>query len=85
MAKKKVIKEAEKTARVYIGRSLPGLSQFTVFSGELPPHVEALAKENEAIRGLIVPVERLPEARNEMKTKGHAIHLYAEKLSKKEG
>lgn len=84
MAKKKAIKYSEKPARIYIGQSIPGLSQYTVFAGELPPHVEALVKENDAVRGLIVPVDRLQEARREMRTKGHALYIYAAKLSKKE-
>lgn len=79
MAKKKT------SPCVYIGPSLRGLSQNTVFtSDKLPPHVADMVKANENIRGLIVPVERLQEARRNIHVKGNILHTYATNLLKKE-
>lgn len=79
MAKKKT------SPCVYIGPSLRGLSQNTVFtSDKLPPHVADMVKANENIRGLIVPVERLQDARRNIHVKGNILHTYALKVLNKE-
>lgn len=83
MAKKASKKKAE--ALVYIGRTIPGLSRYTVFQeGKLPAHVEQMAKENECIRGLIVPVKDIQEARTNVQKKGHILNFYATHLLEKE-
>lgn len=72
-------------ALVYIGRTIPGLSRYTVFQeGRLPAHVEQMVKQNERIRGLIVPVKDLQTARRDMQTKGHILNFYATHLLDKE-
>lgn len=79
MAKKKA------TPCVYIGPSLPGLIQNTVFtSDKLPQHVADMMKANKNIAGLIVPVERLQEARRDVHVKGNILHTYAINLLNKE-
>lgn len=84
MAKKTTSKAAPEST-VYIGRSFPGLPQYTVFrGGELPGHVAGMVAENENIAGLIVPVSGLQEARKNMQQKGHILNLYARKLARKE-
>lgn len=71
--KKQVVNEAT----IYIGRSKPGLSSFTIFKGgQLPPHVAKLADEDKSVAGLIVPVSGLQEARKNMQIKGHILNVY---------
>lgn len=70
-------------ATIYIGRSLPGLPQYTVFEkGQLPAHVTEMIKTNSAISLLIVPVEGLQVARRNMKKLGHVLNSYAKRLAK---
>lgn len=77
MAKKEK-KEVRKEHRIYIGKTLPGLSRYTVFKdGVLPEYVAKMAAESEVISGLIVPVSVLQEARKNIKTKGHILNYYA--------
>lgn len=62
---------------VYIGPSLPGLTQNTVFvSDRYPPHVADLIKGNESIAGLIVPIDRLQESRQNVHVKGHILNKH---------
>lgn len=86
MAKK--AKSTENQARetvVYIGRSLPGLAQYTVFkNGVFPDFIQKIIAENADVAGLIVPASELQEARKNIKQKGHILNYYAEKLNKKE-
>ena len=83
MARKAKKKAPE--ALVYIGRTIPGLSRYTVFeAGRLSAHVEQMVKENDRIRGLIVPVRELQAARKNMQTKGHILNFYATHLMDKE-
>lgn len=84
MAKKeKTIEKKEST--VYIGAPQPGLPKYTVFTGGiLPEYVKEMATRKPAIFGLIVPVSQLPEARKNIKIKGHILNYYAEQLNKKE-
>ena len=60
------VQEAEQT--VYVGPNvLPlALRRFQVFRGGLPPYVERAIEKIPEVRSLIVPVEKLDEAR--MKT-----------------
>lgn len=74
-------RKKKKATSVYIGRSLPGLQQYTVFpDGKLPGHIAEMAAQNEAVAGLIVPVDELAEARKNVRVKGHILNLYASKL-----
>lgn len=70
---------------IYIGRTIPGLTRYTVFTeGRFPPHVEQIIKQNERIRGLIVPVKGLQTARRDIQTKGHILNFHATHLMDKE-
>jgi len=85
MAKRKTNVEKTLENTVYIGKSLPILSQYTVFKGgKLPTHIEELAAKDEAIAGLIVPVSKLQEARKNMLVKGHILNYYFNKQNIKE-
>ena len=68
---------------VYIGPSLPGLTQYTVFRhGMRPAHVRNMIEENDAIAQLIVPVTELQYAREQINTPGHILNYYAKQLLK---
>ena len=89
MSKKKTkqikyeVKQETSEAKIYIGRSLPGLTKNTIFKGgQLPPYVAELADKNESVAGLIVPVSALQEARKNIQTKGHILNYYSTKQSK---
>lgn len=75
-------KTTKKTeTKVYVGKSIKGLPQYTVFAGgELPPYVAELAAKNEAVAGLIVPISRLQEARRDMQIQGSILNYYAKNL-----
>lgn len=82
MAKKstsKVTTEKVCHATVYIGKSLPGLSTNTVFTGGvIPDHVKKMIEENPAIGHLIVPVDRnLPLVKKNVSVKGHVLNHFA--------
>ena len=81
MAKKVSKTEAKKPENtVYIGKSLHGLSQYTVFKGGvLPPHIEEMAAKDETIKPLIVPASKLQEARKNISIKGHILNQYRTK------
>lgn len=80
---KTVAKKPENT--VYIGKSLHGLSQYTVFKdGVMPPHIEAMAAKDETIKGLTVPASKLQEARRNMNIKGNILNIYFTKQNNKE-
>lgn len=80
MAKKT---KGETKATIYIGRTLPGLPQYTVFEGgKLPAHVAEMVENNLTIGHLIVPLEGLQLAREGMKTPGHILNTYAKRLVK---
>ncbi len=74
-------KKVEPVTTIYIGRSLPGLSQYTVFKdGQLPAHVAQMASHNKNLAGLIVPISTLQEARKNVTVKGHILNFYASNL-----
>lgn len=83
MAKK--TKETEtagkpKESTIYIGKSIPGLPQNTIFKGgEMPAYVAEIAAKDEAVKGLIVPVSQLQEARSNIRKKGHILNIYLNK------
>ena len=72
-----------KPSTVYIGPSLPGLAQYTVFrNGQWPAHVKTMIESNDVIAQLIVPVTRLQAARGDMQMPGHILNFYAKQLLK---
>lgn len=71
-------------ATVYVGRSILGLPQYTVFQGGvLPDHVKHLAEQYEGLERLIVPVSKLQSARADVQKKGTALHLFYNNMKKK--
>ena len=84
MAKKAKKFESQATT-VYVGRSLPGLSQYTAFvGGVIPEYVKEKIAQKPAIAGLIVPANEVQEARKNITKKGHILNYYASKLNDKE-
>ena len=72
-----------KPSTVYIGPSLPGLAQYTVFrNGQWPAHVKMMIEGNDTIAQLIVPVTRLQAARGDVQKPGHILNFYAKQLLK---
>lgn len=72
-----------KPSTVYIGPSLPGLAQYTVFrNGQWPKHVKTMIESNDTIAQLIVPATRLQAARSDVQTPGHILNFYAKQLLK---
>lgn len=75
--------QPKKGATIYIGKPLLGLPRFTVFvDGYLPPHIAEMAKEDETILGLTVPIAELQEAKQNMLVKGHILNYYYNKQNK---
>lgn len=76
--KKKAVK---KKATVYIGPSLEGLPQYSVFiEGELPAYVAQKVKANENVAGLFVPLDELAQARQDILKPGHLLNYYLKQL-----
>ena len=80
----KVTKKKQKPeTTIYIGRTLPGLPQYTVFEGgQLPAHVAEMVEANLTIGHLIVPLKGLQLAREGMQTPGHILNTYSKRLAK---
>lgn len=84
MATKKQTKGTLETS-IYIGASLPGLPQYTVFkNGVIPAAVTAKVQANKHLAGLIVPISSLQESRKNMRMKGHVLNFHATHLMDKE-
>lgn len=76
MAKQK--NPVQQAVVVYCGPTLAGIAkQYTVYKGELPPALTEAIMKVPSIKDLIVPLERLPEVRQQLNGKsGHIFHLY---------
>ena len=65
----------EKETQVYCGPDILGVAkQFSVYTNGLPEGLEQLANKIPAMRGLIVPVEKLAETRSELQKQESAKH-----------
>ncbi len=62
----------------YCGPDLPGIARrYTVYRNGLPAPLAEAAERDPALRGLIVPLDRLPEARRAVSEKsGHFYRLF---------
>lgn len=63
---------------VYCGPSLEGVAkQYTVYKGALPEQLSAAAKKLPAINELIIPLDKLADARRQLSGKsGYMYRLY---------
>ena len=74
-AKKSKAEARETTPVVYCGPSIPGVAnQFTTYQNGVPAGLEAKAQEIPAIRGLLIPLDQLPDAMK--KLRGGFGHVY---------
>lgn len=71
--------------RIYIGPSIEGLTQNTIFNGStLPPNVQSIVASYPNIAGLIVPLKGLQEARKNIRKPGHILNTYLKHIFDKE-
>lgn len=71
--------------RIYIGPSIEGLTQNTIFNGSsLPPNVQSIIASHPNIAGLIVPLKGLQEARENIRKPGHILNTYLKHIFDKE-
>jgi len=56
--------------RIYIGPNTLQLAKYTVIEGEMPVHIQSLAKKCPSIEKLFVPVEKFTALELKTKTKG---------------
>ena len=63
---------------VYCGPTLPGVAkQYTVYKGALPEQLTAAIKKEPAIRELIIPLDKLTDARRQLSSRsGYIYRLY---------
>lgn len=63
---------------VYCGPSIEGVAkQYTVYKGTLPEQLSAAAEKMPAINELIIPLDKLAEARRQLNSKsGYIYRLY---------
>lgn len=80
---KKTKQPVKPIAVVYVGRTaLNGrLVQFTVYSNGIPEHLNSIIEQYQFIKNLFVPVAELATARQQLATKGTALHSFNQKLS----
>lgn len=85
MATSKKKSKAKVEPMVYVGPTLPNgiLARFTVFKGgEFLPHIKELIDRHSSVRGLIVPISQLAQAKKDVETQGHILNLYAKNVFK---
>lgn len=77
-AKKRKQAAQEAATVVYCGPTIPGVAnQFTFYRNGVPAAMEEKAEEIPAIRGLLVPLEQLPETMKKLRGGfGHAYRLH---------
>lgn len=82
VSKKK--KETKAEPVIYVGSTLPNgiLFRYTVFCGNFPPHIVELMDKSPALRGLMVPISKLQQAKKDVETQGHILNLYAKNVVK---
>ena len=81
-AKKQAKSAAEEGTRAYCGPTIPGVAkQFTFYRGGVPGALAEAQKQHPVLGGLIVPLEQLPEAMEQLRKKTgpiYALYLKAQ-------
>lgn len=69
---------------VYCGPNVPGglLTSYTVYKNGIPAHLQATLEKCPDLKYLFVPVEKLVNAREEIKTSGAFLHQKYEVVRK---
>lgn len=74
MAKNKKKPDAPGASVVYCGPTIPGVAkQYTIYSNGVAPALAAAADAHPVIRGLIVPLDELPEAMRQLRERSGSI------------
>ena len=67
---------------MYIGPTIPGVVERNrIFRGKLPDEVEKRAKEDRYFKNLLIPVDKLITARQELSKKGSVMAVSFLKIS----
>lgn len=76
--KKKEAPANDSVPVVYCGPTLPGVArQYTVYHNGIPSSLAEALSDNPALRGLVLPLDRLPEARQDIEGRtGRFYRLY---------
>ncbi len=76
IAEEKAI-STENTNKIYVGPTLQGIvKRNTVFSNGLPVKLQNVADKTPILKGLIIPVDELPDAQKQIRQKQGAIYTY---------
>lgn len=67
---------------VYIGDSIPGLAQYTVFQNGIPEYLKQDIEKCQAIKELIVPVSKLGSLRGQIYIQGTREYLLNKTIRK---
>jgi len=74
-AKKKKKPDAPSASVVYCGPTIPGVAkQYTIYSNGVAPALSAAAETHPVLRGLIVPLDKLPEALRQLRERSGSIY-----------
>lgn len=68
---------------VYIGPDIPGAKQFTTFNNGLPDALKEKIQKHPFFHSLIVPVEKLAQATEELNKEGSALHVFYHRAKEK--
>lgn len=66
---------------IYIGPDIPGAKQFTIFNNGLPDALKEKIKEHPFFHSLVVPVDKLAQARLELSREGSALSVFYKKAA----
>ncbi len=68
---------------IYIGPTIKGVAtEGTVYNNGIPPELEEKARVVPAVKALIIPVEKLPQANTELAKKGSALSILYQKVQR---
>lgn len=69
--------------KMYIGPTIPGLvKKDAIFKEELPEKVEKRAAEDKNFARLLVPMEKVMDAKNQLATKGSVVAVSYDNVEK---
>ena len=67
--------------KMYIGPSIPGVvKNSTVFIGDLPKRLTEVSQQVPSIQNLVVPIERITEAKKALSQKGSVEDVSYERI-----
>lgn len=64
------------TQKMYLGPTVPGLiKENVIYKEELPEAVEKRVKSDKNFARLLIPMEKVPEARKQLETEGSVLSV----------